>query len=490
MNETSMKLAERMVSVTYLQQAAEARAAHEKKIKILIEQGKCPIDGWDDATIELLVNDFALMDSNNFRHNSGVGEREAKIFSGLVARRHYGMGHGVGRSGDIAEVQPKAAGSSLLNKLTNTMVLDVIRTVGVKKAAGCLVVPLATGMSMVLCLLTLRRERPSAKYVLWPRIDHKSCFKSIITAGFEPVVVENRLEGDELRTDVAEIKRLITSLGPESVAAVMTTTSCFAPRCIDNLEEVAKLCAEFGVPHLVNNAYGLQSSKCLHHIQEAGRVGRVDAFVQSTDKNFMVPVGGAIIASFNTKFIEEVGKMYPGRASASPILDLFITLLSMGVKGYKQLLGERKELKTFLTRQMEEVAQKHGLRVLNTKNPISVAMTVPSDAHTSLTELGSMMFLRGISGTRVIATTDVKTIAGVKFIGWGSHSKNYPHPYLTAAACIGITKMDVETFVQRLDKCLEKFKGSKAPVSVLSVNGDKEAVTSTGEVVDEDSIDA
>lgn len=38
--------------------------------------------------------------------------------------------HGIGRSGDIAAVQPKAAGSSLLNKITNSVVLDVLRFSG------------------------------------------------------------------------------------------------------------------------------------------------------------------------------------------------------------------------------------------------------------------------------------------------------------------------------------------------------------------------
>ncbi len=38
--------------------------------------------------------------------------------------------HGIGRSGDIAAVQPKAAGSSLLNKITNSVVLDVLRFTG------------------------------------------------------------------------------------------------------------------------------------------------------------------------------------------------------------------------------------------------------------------------------------------------------------------------------------------------------------------------
>lgn len=41
-------------------------------------------------------------------------------------------------------------------------------------------------------------------------------------------------------------------------------------------------------------------------------MGRVDAFVQSTDKNFMVPVGGSVIAGFDKIFVEEIGKMYPG----------------------------------------------------------------------------------------------------------------------------------------------------------------------------------
>lgn len=39
--------------------------------------------------------------------------------------------HGIGRSGDIAAIQPKAAGSSLLNKLTNSVVLDILRLSGV-----------------------------------------------------------------------------------------------------------------------------------------------------------------------------------------------------------------------------------------------------------------------------------------------------------------------------------------------------------------------
>lgn len=46
---------------------------------------------------------------------------------------------------------------------------------------------------------------------------------------------------------------------------------------------------------------------------QAARIGRVDAFVQSTDKNFMVPVGGAIVAGFDENFIDAVSKTYPGK---------------------------------------------------------------------------------------------------------------------------------------------------------------------------------
>jgi len=56
----------------------------------------------------------------------------------------------------------------------------------------------------------------------------------------------------------------------------------------------------------------------------------------------MVPVGGAIIAGSDEKFMAAIAKNYPGRASGSPVLDLFITLLELGRDGYEQLLQKRK----------------------------------------------------------------------------------------------------------------------------------------------------
>jgi hypothetical protein len=62
------------------------------------------------------------------------------------------------------------------------------------------------------------------------------------------------------------------------------------------VQDIARLCLDLNVPHVVNNAYGLQCSKVTHALNEACRLGRVDVVVQSTDKNFLVPVGGAVIA--------------------------------------------------------------------------------------------------------------------------------------------------------------------------------------------------
>ena len=51
-------------------------------MKFVTVQGKLPATGWTDAQIEQLLQQLSLLDSNNFPHNVGVGEREARIYSG------------------------------------------------------------------------------------------------------------------------------------------------------------------------------------------------------------------------------------------------------------------------------------------------------------------------------------------------------------------------------------------------------------------------
>lgn len=64
---------------------------------------------------------------------------------------------------------------------------------------------------------------------------------------------------------------------------------------------------------------------------------------------------------------------FAGRASASPPMDVFITLLSLGVNGYRNLITQRKEMYKYLKEELSKVASKHGEKILDTKsNPISI----------------------------------------------------------------------------------------------------------------------
>ena len=581
------------VPSTYLTQGFEAGIRKRQALfKQLVAHRRMPDQGWDDETIEGVLHDLAMMDSNNFLDNVGVGEREARIYSSLVRRRHFGLGHGMGRSGDVNEPQPKAAGSSLLVKLTNFLALDAVRLAGLTRMQDCVVLPLATGMAMTMTLLTLRRDAeenekeeeeasrlrstapppysspvsepplpPSRPhYVIFPRIDQKSCLKAIVTAGLTPLLLPPLLSPptDELQTNLPLLLSLLQApptRGGKKILAILSTTSCFAPRAPDDIVAIARLASQYNVPHIINNAYGLQCSKTMHLINEACRVGRVDAVVQSTDKNFLVPVGGSVVVSpaprgreggregGRGKEEESVGgevegregeeaeapseangkgkgeitttprttnssssnnnitptlpippppppsslvtrlcKMYPGRANATPLHDLFITLLSLGRSGYLCLLKERKTLLPLMREGLRTIAEKHGGRLLSTHgNTISFAITLGGllvregeegreEEEEELSFLGAMLFTRGVSGTRVViparssslpsSSSKMKKVAGLLFAGYGSHSdERYPPgAYLTAACALGVRKEEVEEFLKRLDRAMGDFR--------------------------------
>eukprot|EP00798_Chlamydomonas_sp_ICE-L_P014521 gene14521-20552_t len=194
MDPSNCDLASGLVSKSYISQGQQALNQRRKQIKVLLSSRRLPEAGWDDATIEAFVADLSAMDSNNFRDNVGVGEREARVASDLVARRHFRLAHGIGRSGDVAAEQPKAAGSSLLAKLATLLVADAMAIAGMADIGAVTLLPLATGMAITMTLLALRPSRPpSAKYAIWSRIDQKTCLKAITAAGLVPVVIELKL---------------------------------------------------------------------------------------------------------------------------------------------------------------------------------------------------------------------------------------------------------------------------------------------------------
>jgi O-phospho-L-seryl-tRNASec:L-selenocysteinyl-tRNA synthase len=476
-------IAGKLVKPAYVRQGLQNLASRQQLLSILFTHKKLPVIGWDDATIEFMLNECASMDSNNFMSNVGVGEREGRVFSDIVFKRNYRMSHGIGRSGDIAEVQPKAAGSSLLYKLCCSLVQHAMQLAGLT-LKNCVVLPLATGMSLTMCFLTLKRNNPNAQYIIWSCIDQKSCFKSIITAGYEPLIVQLRETEDgsgALETDLTEIQRLLELHG-QNVLCVLSTTSCFAPRQPDSIDAIARLCTTHNIGHVINNAYGIQCPIITKLITRATVVGRVDYVVQSTDKNFMVPVGGAIVISPDKEKIKKLSAQYPGRANMSPIMDVLITLLAMGEKGFKTILEQRNIVNKVLIDGLQVMATTYGeVLMVTPRNSISTAVSLKgldaisasfegnTNSNKGPTFLGSMLFQRGISGCRVVPKLgEIKRVEGYEFVDWGSHYNNTPYSYFTAACAVGTTIDDVNIFLQRLGKVVLKLYPASAPESTVA----------------------
>ena len=506
--------------------------------KALFHHKRLPNVGWTDVQIQRLLFELSVLDTNceetvkcqqassssstSFSHRwTGAGEREGRIYSPLVSQRHYGLGHGIGRSGDVMEAQPKAVGSSALLRLTLRLTLDAVRrgagldgTVGKGDnqpsgpAAFGTLLPVCTGMTMALVLSGLRDRAQrldntsesvnnkcnddvvERNIVLWSRIDQKSCYKAILTAGLRCIVLPTKAhpDTDEVSTDLDALNSALDEHG-NRILAVLTTTSCFCPRVPDEVDFVAKIIQTWntgnskdggvGISHVINHAYGLQCQLTNKLINRACTIGRVDAIICSTDKNFLVPVGGALILSPNPNVIDSISQNYPGRASASPIVDLFITLLSMGLDGYKRILEERQQLTIDFRRNLEEVAITFDERILNCpRNTISFGITLDNlvvasdismidndsdrirqaEQSKQITKFGSMLFTRCISGTRIVPRNENKNISSHNFIGYGSSHDTYPHAYMTAACAVGMSEGEMNEFFVRLTKCWKDYR--------------------------------
>lgn len=68
----------------------------------------------------------------------------------------------------------------------------------------------------------------------------------------------------------------------------------------------------------------------------------------------------------------------------------------------------------------------------------------------------------------------MKEVSGHTFQGFGAHSNNYRCAYLTAAAAIGMTKEDVDSFIKRLDKVFIKCKVKSEKVTEETTDAVKE----------------
>ena len=184
----------------------------------------------------------------------------------------------------------------------------------------------------------------------------------------------------------------------------------------------------------------------------------------------MVPVGGSVIFSADKDLIKHISFSYPGRASSSPIIDLTITLLSMGKHGLNNLYLQRKEHYLYFLERLNQYCERSGDKVLHTpENSISIALTVSNALEkmkidkSNPTQLGSYLFKRRIMGARVVGF-EPKAMEGLKFANYGSHSEKYPQlPYITVACAIGSEKRDIDTFLQKLESGFINANTDKEP---------------------------
>ena len=459
---------ESFIGKSYNQIGKELMSSHENIFQNILNTRSIPDEPLNQNTINYILNYISNMDSNNGPYHIGIGEREGRIISNLVNQRNYGLVHGIGRSGNISDLQPKACGSSLLVQLTNSLLKNLLKSIGMSFIKDIIILPFATGMALTLSYLTLRLLKPKAKYIIWSRIDQKTCLKCIITSGFEPLIINpipNKKNDYEIETDIEQIKAVIDKYGVDNILCITSTTSCFAPRCYDNIEEISKICYEKKIFHVINNAYGIYCTKIIDLLNKADKIGDISLIVSSTDKNFMVPVGGSFIYSSNEDLVQKIKKNYPGRASISPIIDLFITFLEMGKNKYKALIKERKEKYDILIKKMEKVAIKFGEKIIAMNgNKISILFTlkniVEKSGNKDAKEIGSMCFNRQISGVRIITSSkgEKKNIAGYDFLNYGSSCDDYKYlPYMTFSCAIGIKDEEIDGFVNKIDKIFENF---------------------------------
>ncbi len=69
MEPRNFELSSKLISSRYIIQAQQARTQRESLLRGLLSQRRLPEDGWDDHTIELVLQEFSGMDSNNFVNN-------------------------------------------------------------------------------------------------------------------------------------------------------------------------------------------------------------------------------------------------------------------------------------------------------------------------------------------------------------------------------------------------------------------------------------
>ncbi len=431
--------------------------ANWKPIMELFQQRRIPEYGWSNFQIRQLLNILSNLDSDKDPGSIRIGEREGRISTDILNEFSGGFCHGIGRSGELTAAQPKAAGASLMQNLTNKIVLSLIKALGLPNVKAALTVPFGTGMSIGMAIrgaLNYHKidfhEKP---IVLMTQIDHKSPRKGIEYIGGVIKIIPGRYGNnyyakEGVFTDIEEIKTFYQS-NSDKISAIISSTCFFAPRVPDNIKEIAKFAKENKIIHIINNAYGLQTPVLLKIIRQSIDAGRVDAIIQSTDKNFLTPVGGAVITSPNPNLINAISKCYAGRASASPVVQLLVSLLSMGKQGYLSRIEIQQQNRKFLEDSLKTVANEFNEHIIRCNNPVSCAMSLKNVKPEKIQDLGGILYNLRVTGPRFI---------NIHEDPFGSCTTEMKWSYVVMNAAIGVKKEHIIEAVDRLKRAIKQMQ--------------------------------
>lgn len=423
----------------------------------LLDQRVMPEEKWTDNQIRLLLHLLGGLDTDKDPGAIRIGEREGRIATPLLYEITGGFVHGIGRSGNLTAPQPKAAGASLMQNLTNRLVLDLIHFLGLNNVHAAVTVPLSTGMALGMALrgaaLFHHVDLTSKPVVLMPRIDHQAPIKGIEFVGNQVIFVpthvgKNYFYEDGVYCSMEEIEKQY-KLMTGRVSAIISTTTFFAPRVPDDVKAIAKFAKQENLIHIINNAYGVQSPEILKLIRQAIEKGRVDAIIQSTDKNFLTPVGGSVIISPLSELIEMISQTYAGRASAGPIVQLMVALLAMGKKGYQELIKQQQQMRQTLEQELSSLALELGENIIKAGNPISCAMTLQQLSTDQIDALGGYLYNLRITGPRII--NRYKST-------FGSCTEDVLPPYIVMNAAIGAIPDHIPRSVVKLKQAIQQVK--------------------------------
>lgn len=134
-------------------------------------------------------------------------------------------------------------------KLTNKLLESFLKALGLK--VNAIATPVATGMSLALCL-SAARKKYNSNVVIYPYAAHKSPIKATSFIGMRMRLVETVLDGDIVKVEVSDIEDAIRKeINENNNPVVLSTLTFFPPRKSDDIKEIAKICQDYDIPHII-----------------------------------------------------------------------------------------------------------------------------------------------------------------------------------------------------------------------------------------------